>query len=483
MMRIAERLARARQEEQGYALITAMLILSVLSILMALTLANGISVNNMSERGNRWTRVLGTAESGVDVGVATLGANRSATSTCPIGGTSPCASSFGQYEVSWEVGRSAIEITSIGYYPSKGASDAVSRTLRVVYKPEPLFKYALFGLSSLDLKNNSVIHGDVYGGAGGINFNNNTKLCGNATTPGAVTGGGGGAELLTSDGTCTSHADIWAGGDVTFDGPVGGDVTSSGQVATCAGRLVTGQTIAGKATSCGATIQSTASGGQFPNKSTVPPSTEAIPTYAFTAANYPGIHCYPAAGACDQAAMGAAAVTEFNAATGTGNVHSGTYAVWQTVSGSCLSSATPGILLPDLTVNGDLTIVTNTRIEFSNQGDITYSGPAGGSALVTIISLCNPSPGAICSVEGSGCSISGKNGVQVIDGSGSLAALLYTPGPIYFKNNFVDGGATYGGTLNVKNNGNAFYDPMVLRTPIGFGGEGYVRDSWQELGG
>jgi len=478
-------LRRIKEQEGGYALVTAMLVLAVLTILMAVTLSAGSAVDNMAKRGTNWTRVLGVAESGLDDAVTRLNFDRATVDTgkCPDDSPQPCELEWGEYETTWnsDLAAKTVTVTATGYYPFKGATGAVSRKVQAVYQPDPSFKYALFSASTLDLKNNSEIWGSVYG-TDSIVFDNGTKLCGSALSGGTITGGGGTAATVKT-GTIAGQsciaagndAMLWADGSIEAVVAVAGDVHSAGTPG-CA-NIVDTNPIAGSAWSCGATIASTTVGTEYTNWAQAAPPAEEMPSFTFSAANYTGEVCYPAS--CLMSAGSAAQVPAFNAATGFGDVHEGTYVVWIGPEGTnCLGTdaGTTALQLPNLTVTGDLTIITNGRIDLDNQNSITYTG-AGSGAVLALISLCGDSSAAICDQNGgSQCSISAKNGLNV---DTDLATLFYTTGPMSMKNNAGSGGAIYSGTLQVKNNISAFYNPAIARI-IGFN-EGYVRQSWQEL--
>jgi len=160
--------------------------------------------------------------------------------------------------------------------------------------------------------------------------------------------------------------------------------------------------------------------------------------------------------------------------------------VWQTnpqcgeisnpSSGACTK-----LDLSSLSVGGDLTIITNAPVYLGNTNPITSSGPA----LVTIVSLYIPPPFTTCDTNGGDCSIYGLNSVifdsgDTTDPNDGIAAVLYTPGKMAFKNN-VNGaeGAMYAGSMDVKNGFDVTYNSRIERV-VGFGGV-LERTLWQEI--
>jgi hypothetical protein len=505
-------MGRVQRDESGFALITAVLILAVLTMLMTLVIANGTSVNNIAERGNRWTRVLGAAESGIDAAIATLSVNRAASGVvgsdgvhnCATGTAYTCTTSFGQYQVSWSTSGITTTVDSVGYYPSKAAANAVSRHVRVLFQPPRTFIYAMYSSTTLNLggSSNTNVIGDIFA-AGGITTQNLIQICGSLTSSGSgVTLGNGAAvrkSLTYTDpftGTtrvCTgATGNVWTAGNISLGlgALVEGYAKASG-TSPCA-FSITGGAVQGDATTCGPTITSTVSPGtKYTNANTATPTDPGFPAFTWYAANYPGLVCLPSSGDCGPTNTSATAVTSFNTAhPGGENLQQGNYAVWQT-GADCHNTATaPPLDLGNLAgttgITGDLTIVTNWRIDF---GNTSFVKAAANSANVTIISTCpmpTPSSGYVCTdLDQSGCSIFGKNKVtfdpKTADPTDGLAALLYTPGWVSFKNTGNQGdGALYAGAIDAKNGYSVTYNDRISQV-LGFGAGDLVPTLWQEI--
>ena len=159
---------RLHRGEDGFALVTAILLLAIMSLLMLTSLSAGNSVGNLTGRGSRWTALLGVSESGVNDAVTRLSANRNAVTTstgCKYDGTTTtgCPTPGGEYQVTWQkLSRGKILITSYGFYPSvtgyfSHARDSMSREVQVTIGPEKSFRYALFSETTLDIKNNTTV--------------------------------------------------------------------------------------------------------------------------------------------------------------------------------------------------------------------------------------------------------------------------------------------------------------------------------------
>jgi hypothetical protein len=481
-------LTRLRRDESGFALVTAVILLSVMALLMVVALSAGNSAFNLSERGARWSRTLGVAESGVNDAIGILTANRGASSPCAISTNNVCTPVEGQegeYQVSWQsTSGGDLAITSIGYYPTRADATQV-RKVRIELQPVPTFQYALFSESDLELKNNQDIAGDI--------FANNNVIVGNgAHVCGSIISSGGGVSMGTTAQVLKSYTlssgydcngklgNVWTGGSdgIALGNLIEGDAkASAGSTINClstSSYRITGGTVEGQATACGTITSSTPNFAKQERTSTEPPAAVSLPDFTFDPANYNPLTCYPSTGTCGESNTSATAVQQFAAVSRTNMT--GTYAIWQTAP-----SQSTKIDLEGLSLGGDLTIVTNAPIDFGNAngGEIQTSVP--GSTLV-VVSLY-PSPGA-CGTNGGDCAIYGKNKVEfdggdVDDPNDGVAGVLYTPGKMAFKNqgNAAEG-ALYAGSMDIKNGFDIIYNSRIERI-LGFG-TGLEQVLWQE---
>jgi len=482
------RLRSMHRDERGFALVTAVLLLSVMTMLMAVSLSAGQSAFTISERGARWNRTLVIAEAGVHDAVTRLGQDRTKISPCPLGtSTSPCSvQGGGQYQVDWTFGSNGhVTVRSVGYYPTM-ANAQITREVRVHLDPRPAFEYALFSAEAIELKNDQEIVGDIWGTTG-VRLQNSSIVCGSITNAaGNVTLGNASAVVKShttmSGRSCTGKSgDVWTGGNISSNnGTIEGNARTgapSGTLcsATSTSFQITGGTVEGNATACGQISGATVLGTSSPGVYTARPPVSPLPTYTFDPLNYPGLQCIPSAPTCGPTNTSTTAVATFNSTVRTPTMQ-GSYAIWQTSP----TSATK-LDLKDLDLSGDLTIVTNAPIELGNTGTISSPIPA----TLVLITLYVPPVGTSCSATGGDCSIYGKN--SVIFDSGDLAnpadgvvGVMYTPGKIAFKNadNAAEG-ALYGGSMEIKNGFEIAYNSRVERI-VGFN-DSLEQTLWQEL--
>lgn len=472
-------LSRLRRNEEGFALVTAMAILAVMTLLMVVTLTAGNSAFEISEKGARFTRTLGPAEAGANDAITRLGQNRTSTSSCAIGSAFVCRGGGGEYQVDWTGDDSGtVVVTSVGYLPTMSGAQ-VTRKVQVTLQPEPKFEYALFSSDTLEVKNNQVIVGDIFANSA-ITIGTNAVICGSVRNSSGGVDTQNGAQILKSYGTCTGKdGDVWAGGtiDLHSTGYIEGDATASAPATiTCpptpsTDYAITGGTVGGAAVACG-TITATA-GTSTPNTRTDPPAQQTLPAYTFDAANYPGMTCFaisPSTCSDDASNHSATAASQFNSTVSKTNMQ-GTYVIWQQNP-----SQSTIVSLEDMSMAGDLTIVTNAPVTFGNTNSIDTSTPA----TLVVVSLYVPPTGTTCSSLGGDCSIYAANSVTFDD---EISLLLYTTGKMGWKNTAASrssgDGAVYAGSMSMQNGFDIEYDAAVERI-VGFG-TSLVVTLWQEL--
>src|SRR5262249_30669989 len=109
---------RLHGEEEGYSLVIAILLLSIMMVLLAVALQAGTSSLQQSSLSLEWSKALTVAEAGLDDSITRLGENRSAANPCSMATSTVCSGGGGQYQVSWTQSGGTITVTSIGYYPT-----------------------------------------------------------------------------------------------------------------------------------------------------------------------------------------------------------------------------------------------------------------------------------------------------------------------------------------------------------------------------
>lgn len=474
------------RRDDGFALVTAILVVAVMMVLLVVVLTAGQSTFEVTEQNSRFTRSLGVAEAGANAAVTMLGESRTASNPCPIDDLTkpPCIAPEGEYRMKWEIqSGGSIVVTATGYYPNEAQARA-GRQVQVTLSPEATFRYALYSASTLDIKNDEVVLGDVFANQK-ITLGTNAVVCGSILNASGGVETQNGASVVKTYGTCSGkNGQVWAGGPIVLGstGLVEGDATAAAPSSTLcpseSGNLyaITGGTVLGTATACGPITASTPNFPAAPFSATAAPPITPLPTFTFDPANYPGLVCYPTGATCAQATTSATAVSSF-AAVSRSNMN-GAYAIWQTQP-----TKNTTISLDGLSLDGDLTIVTNAPIDFGNTSTVSSTVPA----TLVIISLYVPPTGTNCEVNGGDCSIYAKN--QVVFSTGDpadpddgIAVLLYTPGKMAFKNTGGDSngeGALYAGSMDLKNGFEIEYNTRIERV-LGFG-VGLEQVLWQEI--
>lgn len=467
---------RTYREEDGIAMIIAVVLSSVIVTLavMSMTVAN--HADKAAARGRHWVQALHVAESGVEKAIAKI--EQSGVYTGTITGST----AEGTYTVSvTHDSRMNYTLTATGAV-RQGRQLSATRKLRVTLSPPASFKYALFSNTSVVTKNNDRIEGDIWA-------NQNAVVTQGTVVTGSITGATGYVHI---DNGSRVDKDVTAGGfnpatnyavHLSTNGIVGGNATASvvnpPDPITCGGanpnsytvRLDSGAVINGWAKSWGSkTGPGNVAGGATNNICLPAPATIPLPTFTYSPSNYDpatlrefGTPTTPSANA----------VTDFNNWVNAqpGKQISGTFYVNQ--SGAVNQSTK--LDLTGTTIVGDLTIITNTPI-FSNGTADTVSP----EKIAVLISSYKPPTGTICSVDDdlTECSIRLKNNFQT---GCATAILAYAPfGPTAIKNNQEACGAVYSDSIEIMNNQTLKYDARVERV-VGFGPRTLEINRWLEV--
>jgi hypothetical protein len=509
---------RLHREEEGYSLVIAILLLSIMMVLLAVALQAGTSSLQQSSLSLEWSKALTVAEAGLDDSITRLGENRSAANPCSMATSTVCSGGGGQYQVSWTQSGGTISVTSIGYYPTM-TSPKYIREVKATYEPVPAFKYALFSQTALDIKNGATITGDIYSD-GDVTVGTGATVCGSIISSAGSVSIANGGQILKSDDTygCSGKSGrVWTGGSGGVVGSqqvvIEGDAiagapsttscssTSSSYPVTISGGGT--YTVEGDAKACGEISGITGETSSTPGTTTTAPAPVTFPTFVFDPNNYPAststdplkLHCYPTdappTNICGSN-QSTTAVADFNAYVATYKTTlTGTFAVWQrspqpmSNPGNCTTSSTTQICLDGITLGGDVTIVTNAPVDFGNTSTVTTSAP--GSDMV-VVSTYQPTAGTTCTTNGGDCSIYGQNSVQfdagdLSDPDDGVVGLLYTTGKLAWKNHPASQdpgeGALYAGSMDLKNGYDILYNSRIERV-LGFGTT-YERTLWEEL--
>src|SRR5205809_215608 len=218
MTRLIRRLHR---EEEGYSLVIAILLLSVMMILLVVALDAGNASLSQSSKSLEWSKALTVAEAGANDSITRLGESRTATNPCLFDPnnlndpthTSVCTGGGGQYQVAWTQSGSKIIVTSIGYYPTKTAPK-FKREVQITYEPVPSFKYAIFSQTALTIANGTTIIGDIYSD-GDVSVGGGATICGSIQSSGGGVTLQNGSQVLAAYPTydCSGKSGkVWTGG-------------------------------------------------------------------------------------------------------------------------------------------------------------------------------------------------------------------------------------------------------------------------------
>ena len=467
---------RLRNEESGFVMITAVVLLAVMGTLMALVMSVGTHTNFSTARGRSWTQALHVAEAGVHKAIASLDATNGT-----YAGTFSGATDEGTFTVTvLHQTRKRIRIDSTGVVAGTAGLGA-TRKLRVTMAPPSSFLYAMLSNTSIVTKGNDVIDGDMWS-------NQNVLLEQGNTVHGSVTAATGWIHLM--NGT-TVEGDAQSGGyDPTnsdravhlesgglIEGNVKASVVAPPDPITCGGedptkykvRVEGTASIGGNVTTWGPkTGSGTVVGTIYQNLCSAAPPTRTLPTFTYAASNYDPttLHEY---GTPDTPS--ATAVSEFQTYLAAhASSMSGTFYLNQ----SSPVNQDVRVDLTNVVVTGDLTIISNTPVFTNGVSDST------SDAIFTLVSTYQPPTGSICDVnqDKSECSVHLKNNFEP---SGNTAVIVYAPyGPVAVKNNQVQFGTIYADAIEIKNNQSLTYDSRVERV-VGFGPVTYEVETWIEL--
>jgi type II secretory pathway pseudopilin PulG len=462
---------RRAEGDDGFALIVVMVVISIVTIMTIGMIATGLHLDQATARGRRHSVALQAAEAGLDQAVYQLSQDSLYTGT---GGPVPVPG--GQYEVTVTVPRRGwATIESTGYVPTKTAANVVKRRIRATYGPERAFRYALFSESGLEVKNNGETVGDVFA-------NGSVILTNGSGVRGSVTSATGTVEL--DNGATVRKDDEGEGGDIRSGGY---DLGGSWGVQLQSGAVVEGN-VSARAEQCPGSagddsrynvsndgqiqgnavargnINGSVQGSKTPFTCVERQATQQLPQFHYDPELYPSPNEYGTSPDADGVATGARSAFQAWVA-GHSSSMTGTHRIMDTGCRGDPSGSTSVIELGGTTITGEFTLITNCRLDFSNNA--AYSGTS--DAHVTIISLnASTNPAAIDI----------KNNFEIPDPG--PAVLMYSPGLIQVKNNPGANGAVFAGSISFKNNMDVTYDERVERT-VGFGSKRYERISWEEI--
>lgn len=442
-----ERLRRSLAREDGFAVITAVVVASVMMLFTLGMLATGIHLTGATVRDRSWNTALQVAEAGLDHAVYEVGQDSA------YAGTGGGVLTVPGGEVEVLVDRPAdgeIVVYSTGWVPSRSATNALSRRIQVRFAPEDVFSYALFSSTGLFVKNTGGITGDVFANEG-VEVDNNSDIEGSVISA---------TEGVTIGNSSVISGDVYSGGSsgIVINNTAIVEGNANAQSTSCSGSpgpgaysIAANGTVMGDAVAWG-TISGNVVGSRTPANCQLALATRSLPGYTWDGSLFTGEVEYDSISAFQ---------TWADANLGS---LSGVHRVWVDDCAADPDGTDNLIELGGATVSTDFTLVTNCRLDLSNSFAIT----APTSAIVDMIILNDSTDPPAVQI---------KNNFEVAPND--PAVLLYSSGLIQIKNSAESNGAVYAGAISIKNSLDVVYDPRVERT-LGFGDVKYDRQAWIE---
>lgn len=520
--------------EGGFAMIVVMSVSTIALALALLTMEVGVRLNESTTRDRRWHSALVVAESGIQDALLRYGAAAAFPNPPPAVVSASGQAAGGNYTATMEwctapgtpagcKAKGWLIANSTGSVPLAGGR-SIARRVRVSYGPDPAFRYALFSFGDLDVKNNTVVKGDVFA-------NGNITIGTNARVEGDVISSRGWVNILNDsrivrDGATQRGGNVYSGGNNStgnFGIQLANNVTVDADVharrdcpapapglPTATEKIIGGGTVGGSAFAPGAITVSMPVARKFqvckqrPAESALPPlqpwtSSTVRSQRELLADYYCGQGNAPVNPGPDGECPNGFPFREFASVAGAqgfatkvldGTPPPGVYYINDptdatiNMRGQMITSTFAATGNPDTDKRNDFVLRTTNKLSWGN-GTEFYTGP--GTALIEILSD-NPS-----GAPPSGCpdppAINVENALQVTSTTATStdpnipkqpAVLWYSKGCIDTKNNGVLPGAAYGNPLKVKNNLVVTYDERILRS-IGAGNFWFRQATWNEL--
>ena len=442
----------------GFAMIVAVILLSVVMSLSLIIVTNADHLDSSTVKARSSSQALQVAESGINVAIAKL---RLDPNTVP-NGSQVGSTSEGSYSYTVSKNGQIYTLQSTGTV-SSGRTGG-KRTVAVTLMGPSLFQYAILSKDQISLTDNTTINGGLWS-------NNTISLGDNMHINGPVISATG--SLKTTSNTWIV-GDVWTGG---FDGTTGKAVALSGTTVTgnvtaspsdCSSANPTKYVVSGSGSISGKvkTFSSTGvsplpAGGSTLNACTTAPVPQEIPLYAWNAANYADPHEFTIAQWDTWLAANKTNVK------GAFHITNGGDRSWVNLKGA--------------TITGDFVLMTDVApIEINT---LSFSP---SSKIIVIGSRFSPPSNAACqdgefqSDQATPCAIGVRDGVNV---PASTAMLVYAPnGPIAMRDNTGIRGAIYGEGVKLTDNILVTFDSRV-QTAVGFGDVALTQTKWVELPG
>jgi hypothetical protein len=461
-------------------MVTVVIVAMLIGSLTSLAMTTGHQANTSSTKDRNSEQALDVSEAGVHQAISKideLTQTQSFVNSFSFTGST----SEGNYEV--DVTRKADDgfiIESIGNVG--GSSLERKRKLKVTFAPPELFPgelLALFSSTSIELKNNDILAGDIWANDSvlirqGVNHNGSVtaaqswfQIEANGRVGGNVWSGGFNA------------AGTWAidmGQHSVIEGWAKASVTAPADPETCDGEthnnydvvMSNSASIGKDLTTLGERLGGGTVGGTISlHTCTAAPAPRVMQPFSFYAGNYDQGTLHPPADDPD-----GWTVAEFQSwLSGQGGNIQGTFHV-----NDPAPSQGNRIVLTGANLTGNTTIITNAPV-FTN--GIEDDGVSDEARFV-VVSHYQPPTSTGCDVnhDGSECAIHAKNN---FDPDCRTAVLLYADkGPVAVKNNNDMCGSVVSDGILIKNNQTLNVDPRVQRV-VGFGPTTWEIARWEEI--
>jgi Tfp pilus assembly protein PilX len=416
--------------ERGVAILFTLFVIIVLSVLGAAFVVRSITESRVAQKYELSTRAFWLADAGINkaawelknnncAGFLRCGTATACTSCSNCGAGSKCIAatlgSNGDYDVTLDSSNTLM--TSTGSYPSRSASNKVTRRVQTAVAGNSLFSYAAFAQNSVSLSNNSTT--DSY------NSNLGNYGVGNKGTNGSVgtNGSTAGTIALSNNAKINGNASTGASGTVTL----GSNASVSGT--TTHASNVTLSVINAPAAVSAVTTN--------PDNS-LASSTKSVGnngSATLTAGNWK----YSAVSLSNNATLTISGDVNLYL-TGGSSLSTGNNVVINVSAGSSLILYADGVV--SLGNNSTLNNVSRTPSKF-----VLYSA------------------------------YTGANGVSMSN-NGALYGAIFAPRTdVAISNNGDTYGSVVGKTISVSNNGNVHYDEALTSIQ---GSGGYTTSNWQE---
>ena len=451
-------LRRRTQDEEGVALVTALLVTMVLASISVTVV--GLSVHNSTASGYDRNRLLAvdSAEAGLDAVLSTMAHTGTTSLPCGPGAvtevlpTTPPA----QYRVKvtyyatfppsgtamdcplTDAARPAGAVVVSRGTAAPGSHQPVKRTMQTQIRLTPIygaFGQAIFSNSGLQLDNNLTVTGDQ--GNDGNLYTNGTWNCTNNSIINGSVYAQGGASMTNG---CSVAQDVWAGGAISMSnsGHIGHDVTSSTSSVTMSNSatVIHNATAGTACTGCDGRV----GGAITPTHVSPAPPYLAFPTvdydaFAWQAGGFDVSHTFSSCSSAMSFAM---------------DVGSATKTVVRITPACALALATGSTVQ----LREDLAIVTDGSISTVNK-TVFQSADGQPHNLYLIV----PS-----TAVGGGCA-NGTHDISIANNTdfNNVRLFIYSPCNVSFNNNNNGlGGQIFGGTVSITNLYSLQFSPMLI---------------------